>query len=118
MDKSDTSFYFRVPTELKKKWQKQCSEKNISLTSFIINSVENKIQEDERKKIIKFIENQDNIFVKIETNVNQIARIVNTQKYILQGRFDDYLLLLEEVVRLKEEQNSIFLKLYHLLAEK
>ena len=40
------------------------------------------LKEDERKKILTFIEKQDNVFIKIETNINQIARIANAQKFI------------------------------------
>lgn len=118
MNKSNSSIYFRVPEEKKEKWKKECEEKEISLTSFIINSVENKIQNNERKEIIKFIESQDNIFVKIGTNINQIAKVVNSQQYLGINGFENYLNLLSQVVKLKEEQNDIFLKLYHLLAKK
>ena len=37
-----------------------------------------------------FIEKQDNIFIKIETNINQIARIVNVQKFISEEALKDF----------------------------
>jgi hypothetical protein len=45
-------------------------------------SVENRILDNERRQILTFIEKQDNVFIKIETNINQIARIANGQKFI------------------------------------
>src|SRR5690554_6458378 len=72
----------RVQKVRKENWKKICEEKNITLTSLIIHSVENRILDDERRKILTFIEKQDNIFVKIETNINQVAKMVNGQKFI------------------------------------
>ena len=56
----------RISKTRKQHWKKICKEKNITLTNLIIASVENRILEDERKKILEFIEKQDNIFIKIE----------------------------------------------------
>ena len=81
MEKRD-HIKIRISKTRKQHWKKICKEKNITLTNLIIASVENRILEDERKKILMFIEKQDNIFIKIETNINQIARIVNAQKFI------------------------------------
>lgn len=114
---NDDTIFFRISKEKKESWKKICVQKNISMTSLIIHSVDNKIQDNERKDVLKFIENQDNIFVKVETNINQIARIVNGQKFIDQKRFVYYTELLKEVVKLKEEQNKMFAAIYHFLAK-
>lgn len=114
---NDDTIFFRISKEKKESWKKICIQKNISMTSLIIHSVDNKIQDNERKDVLKFIENQDNIFVKVETNINQIARIVNGQKFIDQKRFVYYTELLKEVVKLKEEQNKMFAAIYHFLAK-
>nr|DAC75912.1 TPA_exp: hypothetical protein [Elizabethkingia anophelis]DAC76002.1 TPA_exp: hypothetical protein [Elizabethkingia anophelis]DAC76549.1 TPA_exp: hypothetical protein [Elizabethkingia anophelis] len=63
-----------------------------------------------------FIEKQDNIFIKIETNINQIARIVNVQKFISEEALKDFLDKLSEIEKLKREQNMIFSKIYSMLA--
>lgn len=107
----------RIEKFKKEEWKKYCSARNISLTSLIINSVEGRILDDERRMILKFIEKQDNLFVKIDTNINQVARIVNGQKHISDlelKRFSDQLL---EVIKLKEKQNSVFEKIYSMLAK-
>ncbi|MDE5518719.1 MULTISPECIES: hypothetical protein [Weeksellaceae] len=107
---------FRIKKERKIAWKKQCSQKQISLTNLIINSVENRMMDDERKKVLAFIEKQDNLFAKIENNINQVAKIANGQKFI-GGK---ELILFEEqmktVIELKKQQNEIFIKIYSLIA--
>lgn len=107
----------RIEKFKKEEWKKFCSARNISLTSLIINSVEGRILDDERRMILKFIEKQDNLFVKIETNINQVARIVNGQKHVSDlelKRFSDQLV---KVGKLKEKQNAVFEKIYAMLAK-
>lgn len=66
--------FIRIQKHPKQNWKKLCSKKGISLSSLIINSVENRIFDDERRKILAFIEKQDDIFVRIENNINQVAK--------------------------------------------
>ena len=106
----------RISITRKQHWKKICKEKNITLTNLIIASVENRILEDERKKILMFIEKQDNIFIKIETNINQIARIVNAQKFISSKELNYFQSQLKAITELKEKQNEIFKKIYSLIA--
>ena len=106
----------RIQKSQKENWKKICKEKNITLTNLIIASVENRILEDERKKILMFIEKQDNIFIKIETNINQIARIVNAQKFISSKELNHFQNQLDEITDLKKQQNKIFTNIYSLIA--
>ena len=106
----------RISITRKQHWKRICKEKNITLTNLIIASVENRILEDERKKILTFIEKQDNIFIKIETNINQIARIANTQKFISSKELNYFQNQLNEIIDLKKQQNEIFIKIYSLIA--
>ena len=108
--------FFRIDSQKKKEWKKICTTKNISLTSLIINSVENRIMDDERRKVLAFIEKQDNIFIKIETNINQVAKFVNGQKFITKNEFDEFQNQLKTIMKLKEMQNEIFVKIYSLIA--
>ncbi len=107
----------RISTTRKENWKKLCSEKNISLTSLITDSVENRMQDDERRKVLAFIEKQDNIFIKIETNINQLAKFVNGQKFINKTEFDEFQNQLKTITKLKEKQNEIFMKIYSLIAD-
>lgn len=107
----------RVQKLRKETWKEICLEKNISLTSLIIDSVENRILDDERRKILTFIEKQDNIFVKIETNINQVAKIVNGQKFISEHQLKEFSGQLAEIIELKKQQNDIFLKIYSMLGK-
>lgn len=100
----------------KEKWKKACSEKKISLTSLIVNSVENRFMDNERRKVLAFIEKQDNIFGKIETNINQFAKIANGQKFISESELRNFSDKLSEIVILKKEQNEIFIKIYAMLS--
>jgi hypothetical protein len=106
----------RVQKSRKENWKKICSKKRISLTSLIIDSVEKRILEDERRKVLAFIEKQDNIFIKIETNINQLAKFVNGQKFISQRELHDFRNQLKTITQLKEKQNEMFLKIYSLIA--
>ncbi|WP_262385533.1 hypothetical protein [Amniculibacterium sp. G2-70] len=107
----------RISTTRKENWKKLCSEKNISLTSLITDSVEGRMQDDERRKVLAFIEKQDNIFIKIETNINQLAKMVNGQKFISKTEFDEFQNQLKTITKLKEKQNEIFVKVFSLIAD-
>ncbi len=116
MEKRD-HIKIRISKTRKENWKRICKEKNITLTNLITASVENRILEDERKKILTFIEKQDNIFIKIETNINQIARIANAQKFISSKELNYFQSQLKTITELKEKQNEIFLKIYSLIAD-
>ena len=115
MEKRD-HIKIRISKTRKENWKRICKEKNITLTNLITASVENRILEDERKKILTFIEKQDNIFIKIETNINQIARIANAQKFISSKELNHFQNQLNEITDLKKQQNEIFTKIYSLIA--
>ncbi|AIL45319.1 hypothetical protein BEI02_16305 [Elizabethkingia sp. HvH-WGS333] len=115
-DGKEDLIIIRIQKSRKENWKRICSKKQISLTSLITHSVENRILNDERRKVMAFIEKQDNIFIKIETNINQIARIVNVQKFISEEALKDFLDKLSEIEKLKREQNMIFSKIYSMLA--
>jgi hypothetical protein len=101
--------FIRIQKQKKENWKKLCSKKRISLSSLIINSVESRIFDDERRKILAFIEKQDNIFAKIETNINQVVKIVNAQKFLSRDQLKSFKEQLKTVIELKEQQNRIFI---------
>ena len=117
IETENKTIIFRISNQKKEKWKKICDTRNISLTSLIINSVENRILEDEIRKVLEFIEKQDNVFVKIETNINQVAKIVNAQKFISSEDLKVFSEKLSEVIILKKEQNKIFENIYSLLSK-
>ncbi len=112
----EVRIFIRIQKSRKEEWKKICSKKQISLTSLIIDSVENRILDDERRKILTFIEKQDNIFGKIENNINQVAKIANGQKFISEKELHNFSIQLSEIADLKKEQNEIFIKIYSLIA--
>ena len=107
----------RISITRKQHWKRICKEKNITLTNLITASVENRILDNERRQIVAFIEKQDNVFIKIETNINQVARIVNGQKFISEVELKNFTAKLSEIAQLKKEQNQIFEKIYEMLAK-
>ncbi|MGV4415502.1 MULTISPECIES: hypothetical protein [Chryseobacterium] len=115
IETENKTIIFRISNQKKQEWKKICDTRNISLTSLIINSVENRILDDERRQVLEFIEKQDNVFVKIETNINQVAKIVNTQKFIGSEELKVFSEKLSEIIILKKEQNKIFENIYSLL---
>ena len=112
----DEVVVFRITSQKKKDWKKICLKRKISLTSLIISSVEDRLMKDERRDILTFIEKQDNVFRKIENNINQVAKITNGQKYISEKQLRHFSLQLNEIADLKKQQNVIFLKIYSLIA--
>lgn len=107
----------RLEQQLKEKWLQHCESANIYISDFIINAVEGKMLENDRKEIMAFIEGQGNIFAKIENNINQIARYVNTEKIVSQGLLLEYTAKLAQLNSLKIEQNKIIKKIYTELAK-
>ena len=109
--------FFRIKQDRKENWKKTCLERNISLTSLIIDSVEKRLMDDERRKVFTFIEKQDNIFSKIENNINQVAKIVNGQKFITESQLELFSTQLSKIASLKARQNKIFENIYALLSK-
>lgn len=94
-----------------------CRERHISMTDLIIDSVENRIFDNERKDVLAFMEKQDNLFIKIQTNINQVARIANGQKSISDVEMEEFTNMIIQLTTLKKEQNRIFEKIYSMLAK-
>lgn len=113
----NTAILLRISSIQKEKWKKICAERKITLTDFIISSVENKMTAQERREVLKFIEKQENIFAKIGNNINQFAHIANTKKDIYASEFQAFIVALQQIERLKEEQNRIFKQIYKLMAD-
>lgn len=113
----NTAILLRISSIQKEKWKKICAERKITLTDFIISSVEDKMTAQERREVLKFIEKQENIFAKIGNNINQFAHIANTKKDIYAIEFQAFIVALQQIERLKEEQNRIFKQIYKLMAD-
>ena len=82
----------------------------------IISAVEGNMNAQERREVLKFIEKQDNIFAKIENNINQFAYVANVKKVVHRAELIAFTQRLDEIVKLKAEQNQIFRQIYKLIA--
>lgn len=116
MQKKESEIKIRISKSKKKEWKRFCNKKGITLTELIINSVEGRTWDSERRKALEFIEKQGNLFAKVENNINQQAKFVNAQKFMTNQQLLQYGEDLKEVRRLKEEQNRIFNNIYHFIA--
>lgn len=116
-DGKKSQILIRVQKSQKEHWKNLCKGRNLTLTDLITASVENRILDNERRQIVAFIEKQDNVFIKIETNINQVARIVNGQKFISEVELKNFTAKLSEITKLKKQQNQIFKKIYEMLAK-
>ena len=112
----DKAIILRISSSQKALWKKYCAEKKMSLTDFIVSAVENKMNAQERREVLKFIEKQDNIFAKIENNINQFAHIANAKKDISPSDLNAFTEQLDKIQHLKREQNQIFRDIYKLIA--
>ena len=115
-DGKEELIIIRIQKSRKENWKALCKKKQISLTSLIIDSVEKRILDDERRKVLAFIEKQDNVFAKIETNINQVAKIANGQKFISEKELNNFSNQLNKIADLKKQQNEVFIKIYSLIA--
>jgi hypothetical protein len=65
----------RISSNKKTTLEKNLQRKKHHPTNLIIASVENRILEDERKKILTFIEKQDNIFIKMRPTLIRLLEL-------------------------------------------
>lgn len=107
---------FRIDQSKKEEWKRFCKKEGITLTSFIINPVEKRTWDNERRKAMAFIEKQVNLFAKVENNINQLAKYVNGQKFMTPQQANEFEVYLKAVKKLKQEQNEILMKTYHFIA--
>ena len=106
----------RITESQKERWKRLSAERKTTLTDLIISAVEGNMNTQERREVLKFIEKQDNIFAKIENNINQFAYIANAKKEVHRAELIVFTQRLEEIVKLKAEQNQIFRQIYKLIA--
>ena len=106
----------RITESQKERWKRLSAERKTTLTDLIISAVEGNMNAQERREVLKFIEKQDNIFAKIENNINQFAYIANAKKEVHRAALIVFTQSLEEIVKLKAEQNQIFRQIYKLIA--
>ena len=106
----------RISESQKERWKRLSAERKTTLTNLIISAVEGNMNAQERRAVLKFIEKQDNIFAKIENNINQFAYIANAKKEVHRAELIVFTQRLEEIVKIKAEQNQIFRQIYKLIA--
>ena len=104
-EKKSCQLHFRLTSSELKELQKKAEQAHMSISSYIIHLSEN-------KKIIVSV-NIPRLLVevtRIGTNINQIAHIGNSQKYVNKQQLDEVASLLEDV---KSIMQKILSELYN-----
>lgn len=71
----------------------------------------------DRRRVLRFLEKQNNIYAKVENNINQLARIANGQKFLLPSQQQQFLDYLREIEELKKKEVAITESIYKFMAE-
>ena len=104
-EKKNCQLHFRLTSSELKKLQKNAEQAHMSVSSYIVYLSEN--------KKITVAENIPELLLEITrigTNINQIAHIGNSQKYVSKQQLDGILNLLEDV---KSIMQKILSELYN-----
>lgn len=105
----------RINKDKKKIWKSEAKKRGLSLTAFIEILVEGNLLKIEQSKVMSFLDQQQNYFSKVETNINQFAKVANMNKNIDNNLLQQFEKQLVEVIKQKDEQNKSFEKVYQLL---
>lgn len=103
---------FRISLEEKKKLQAKAKQAHMSISSYIIALSEN--------KKITVAENIPELLLEITrigTNINQIAHIGNSQKYVNKQQLDEVLNLLEDIESIMQKYSLRYLMKMNILLE-
>lgn len=117
MSKKYPKIEIRIKAEEKKRWKEFCYQEGITLTDLIYNSVKNRMNNIDRRRVLRFLEKQNNIYAKVENNINQLARIANGQKFLLPSQQQQFLDYLKEIEELKKKEVAITESIYKFMAE-
>ena len=109
----DKEIHIRVTNEEKELFKKLAKENNMSISDLCISSVMNK--NTYIAPIRKYIEKEDAYDRKLENNINQIAKIVNAQKFADTTELRKFNLSINEIIILRQKKIDIFKKLYKIL---
>jgi antitoxin component of RelBE/YafQ-DinJ toxin-antitoxin module len=102
----------RVSEEEKDKFNQKCKELGCTYTQYFFSLMEDKIDFATKKRTFEFLRNSENYYAKVESNINQVARIVNTEKQISNHTLEEFNFLLRELVSIKNDQLDKTKKIY------
>ncbi|WP_025125148.1 plasmid mobilization relaxosome protein MobC [Myroides odoratimimus] len=115
--KKNNQLLIRISDTQKVDWKQEADKNGMTLTEYITHKVEGNLGKNERKQILKSIEISTNVDSKVENNINQIAKWVNTHKEISSEKMNEYLDQLNKYQQLIKERNTIFRKIILLLSK-
>lgn len=115
--KKNNQLLIRISDTQKEDWKQEADKNGMTLTEYITHKVEGNLGKNERRQILKSIEISTNVDSKVENNINQIAKWVNTHQQITVEKMDEYLLELEKYQRLIKERNVALKKIILFLSK-
>ena len=106
----------RVSESEKEKLIEICNKLDCSYTHYCISKITGDLDFGSHKMIFDFVNKDDYFYSKVETNINQIARIINSEKQISNKLLENYNRLLCELASISNEKLQITKKIYNFLA--
>lgn len=100
-------FELRLSEQEKEKLFSDSKKRGCTPTEFIRAIIMDKIDFATKKKTFDFIDKDDYFYSKIENNINQVARIVNSEKQISESTLNEFNSLLHELVSISNEKGII-----------
>lgn len=89
-----------------------CKKLNCTYSQYFVSRIKNDLDFGSKNRIFEFIRKDEAFYSKVENNINQVARIVNTEKQISNATLEDFNSLLRELISIKNEQLNKTTKIY------
>lgn len=101
------AIFFRLSKSEKQRLQRISKENNCSVSEYILRQTLGKNAIYKHKEIIEILNNIHFRDVKVDTNINQIAKILNTNyKNLDRNMLLDFHDLMKEYLKMKNEQTK------------
>lgn len=109
--------HFRVSDSTKEHLTKICEEQGITMTDFFLRMIDEPLSKENRKLIFSFLTTEDAQYSKVGNNINQIARIVNSEKSISESLLSDFNFLLRELLQEKQRKIQIINQIFKIISK-
>ncbi|MCA4809821.1 plasmid mobilization relaxosome protein MobC [Empedobacter stercoris] len=106
----DKFIQIRVSEKEKNEFLKIASERELSLTDLILTDVLKLRDKTKHRKILNLINQENFDYSKVSTNINQVAKYVNTNQKIDENTLKEFNNLLRELIILKNKANDLAYK--------
>lgn len=113
--KKQTSIHFRCTTAQKKRIKAEAEKLNLSISDYMLNSKSRVFAY--RKDLLNLVENVSYYDVKLDNNINQIAKNFNTNGFVVDDKvLIELLNQLSKIGEKREQLNSSLHKIIKLIS--